>query len=265
VPASDLAAWCTQARLSARGRAIIDPVERLRPFEPMSWRSFLRASVPSRDAIVRVVRHVRAGSRAPAVALLPDGDRSVLAHLGFVQRLRGGAWPTEPLWVCAVRASDGRRTVFGQPDSPTTPLARALAASCAVPGYFAPVAIEGERYVDGGVHSPTNADVVDIGEPWDLVVVVSPLSAYDRVPASVGGALRRLCRRLLHREVATLEARGLPVLTLEPGAGVIDAMANDMMDVGALLAVTREAFLETGLQIAAAGGKAGVLSSRIAA
>ena len=64
------------------------------------------------------------------------------------------------LWICAVRRRDGRRVVFGRPGPPPAPIHLAIAASCAVPGYFAPVRIGERSYVDGGVHSPTNAAIL---------------------------------------------------------------------------------------------------------
>ena len=63
---------------------------------------------------------------------------------------------------------DACRVVFGRPGAPHTDVATAVGASSAIPGYFAPVTIHGRRYVDGGVHSPTNADVLR-REDLDLV------------------------------------------------------------------------------------------------
>ena len=37
-----------------------------------------------------------------------------------------------------------------------------MLASCAIPGYFQPVVIGGTEYVDGGVHSVTNALVIPV-------------------------------------------------------------------------------------------------------
>ena len=55
---------------------------------------------------------------------------------------------------------------------------RAVEASCAIPGYFTPVTVEGVRYVDGGVHSTTNADLVaELDPPPDLVLVSVAMSA----------------------------------------------------------------------------------------
>lgn len=74
-----------------------------------------------------------------------------------------------------MRRADGRRVVFGRSGAPPADVPSAAAASCAVPGYVRPVRIGGVEYVDGGVHSPTNADLLaDLD--LDLVVVSSPTS-----------------------------------------------------------------------------------------
>ena len=83
------------------------------------------------------------------------------------------------MWINAVRLETGRRVTFGRDLRVTTDVATAVAASCAIPGFFAPVAVDGVRYVDGGVHSPTNADLV-AGLELDLVVVSSPMSMARR-------------------------------------------------------------------------------------
>src|SRR5436853_581814 len=45
-------------------------------------------------------------------------------------------------------------------EAPHAPVARAVEASCAIPGYFQPVVIDRRTYVDGGAWSPTNMDVL---------------------------------------------------------------------------------------------------------
>ena len=73
-------------------------------------------------------------------------------------------------------------------------VATAVAASCAIPAFFAPVSIDGVRYVDGGVHSPTNADLV-AGLGLDLVVISSPMSiARGGVRIAPDQPARRLAR-----------------------------------------------------------------------
>ena len=67
------------------------------------------------------------------------------------------AWPSKPLQVTAVNADDGAFTVLDA--SSDTELARAVAASCSVPGAWPPVTINGAPFMDGGMRSATNADL----------------------------------------------------------------------------------------------------------
>lgn len=161
--------------------------------------------------------------------LLPEG-RVPTGFLGDrIRRTHDGAWPERPTWICAVRLADGERVVFGR-EVDDTDLATAVEASSAIPGFFTPVDHGGHTYVDGGVHSPTNADLV-AGLGFDLVVVSSPMSA-------TGGALRRLRwsrGRGMHtarlaREVRAVRDTGTPVLALQPGPEVVDAVGVDAMD-----------------------------------
>lgn len=90
-------------------------------------------------------------------------------------------WPSTPTTIVAYEIEGARRVAFGTEDSPDTDIATAVAASAAVPMLFDPVEIQGRRYVDGGVASGTNADLVlGLDEPLDLVVVVAPMAATDR-------------------------------------------------------------------------------------
>src|SRR5204862_6401656 len=138
-------------------------------------------------------------------------------HLvGGIGRVFRDAWPARPLWVNAVRLSDGERVTFGRAGAPEATVAQAVAASCAIPGYYRPVEIAGDRYVDGGAHSPTNADLL-AGQGLDLVLVSSPMSAgFDVFRPAPDGALRGVCRLLLRRELATVRATGTSILPLEP-------------------------------------------------
>jgi NTE family protein len=159
-------------------------------------------------------------------ALLPEGRRDVTATAALFGGLFTG-WPSDPLWVCAVRLDDGERVVFGRDQ--VADVAAAVSASCAVPGYFAPVSIDTVRYVDGGVHSLTNADVLaDLD--LDLVVVSAPLGTTDLVAADPGNALRVLARRQLARDVARLRRRGIPVVTLQPDRILRSVMGSRAMD-----------------------------------
>ena len=104
------------------------------------------------------------------------------------------AWPSAPLWICAVRQDDGRRVVFGR-DGLCPPVPDAVAASCAIPSFFSPVEIGEHGYIDGGVHSPTNADVLR-DTALDLVIISSPMSRQGRRPRlAADQAMRAVGRR----------------------------------------------------------------------
>ena len=170
-----------------------------------------------------------------AAGLLPEGRVDVSEIAGVVRPLFGDAWPARALWLCAVRLSDGHRIAFGREGAPRTDVATAVQASCAIPGWFAPVTIAGQRYVDGGAHSPTNADLLR-RDPPELVIVVSPMSAERG-----GNPLRRWHAVTLAREVAALKRAGADVVTFEPSRADLDVMGVNAMDPSRRAAVARTA------------------------
>src|SRR4051794_34092376 len=98
-------------------------------------------------AAIRRPWKARAGVLASS--LLPTGRHSTEFVAAGVRMHHGRTWPEQPLWIVAIRRRDGRRVVFGREGSPRTDLPHAVAASCAIPGFFHPVEIDGEAYVDG--------------------------------------------------------------------------------------------------------------------
>ncbi len=179
------------------------------------------------SAAVRRPWRARAG--VLATALLPAGGQPIEMVTGGLRRRFGMEWPTDDLWVVAARRRDGRRVVFGQDGSPRADVASAVAASCAIPGYFTPVTIGGETYVDGGVHSPTNADLL-AGLGLDLVVVSSPMSvqpgaARPRLDLS----LRLMWHRYVMAETRAVRRSGTPVLIVEPDARAVAHMGINAM------------------------------------
>ena len=195
-----------------------------------------------------------------AITLLPHGWINAAPSLERVGNLLD-QWPSRSLWVTAVRTSDARRVVFGRDHVDVTP-GRAIAASCAIPAFYRPVAIGRHRYIDGGAHSPTNADLlVDAGV--DVAVVLSPmsgqLSSLRRRPDRV---LRSLFSRRLRKECAALERAGIEVHIFEPDESTLNTMGLNALDRGRSPAVLRAAFLAAGDQIAATHGLRGALGSR---
>jgi NTE family protein len=177
-----------------------------------------------------------------ALTLLPPGLVDASARAAPLHALVGDRWP-DGLWVCASRCRDGGRVVFGRPGSPHVALARAVLASCAIPGYFRPVEIGGVSYFDGGVHSPTNADVLR-NEHLDVVVVVSPMSAAGHY-ATADGAVRLTAHARLAGEARRLEAGGTTVIGFEPGRAARSAMGFHPLAEDRGERIVRAAFAET--------------------
>ena len=234
VPATDLAASLYGVPTSRRGGAILQRIlpGDAEPLPTPSVRSLLRPwTLPSPALLTRAARRPLAfRPEVAAVTLMPRGQVDITERARGLDEHIGDRWP-EGLRICAVRRSDGARVVFGRPGAPPTRLAPAVLASCAIPGYFRPVTIEGAEYLDGGVHSVTNADVLR-SEGLDLVVIVSSMSAAQGNANGADGLLRRTVHRRMEREIARLEEAGTVVVSLEPGtdsrrAMGLRAMAED--------------------------------------
>jgi NTE family protein len=167
---------------------------------------------------------------AALAGLLPAGSVPTAAIGDRIRELFGEGWPSDPLWICALRLRDGQRVVFGRDDVALPDLGTAVEASSAIPGYLQPVSIGRETYVDGGAHSPTNADLVG-GLGLDLVVVVSTMSArWTALRPSPSIGSRALASWMLEREVRGVRAGGTPVLVLEPTAEDLSVMGGNTMD-----------------------------------
>jgi NTE family protein len=193
-----------------------------------------REARPPADVLRTLARAARrpfaARPLALAAALLPEGSLSTDMISGTIGALVPPAWPSRPLWLCAVRQSDGRRIVFGK-DGRTAPVPDAVAASCAIPGFFRPVEIGGEAHLDGGVHSPTNADVMLEAGELDLVIVSSPMSRQGRRPRlALDQAMRVWASAVLDAEARQLRRRGIPVLGFQPDETVLAEMGLNALD-----------------------------------
>jgi len=239
MPASDLANRATGARLSPAGAAVVRRASLATPGSramPSRQRASGRASSPARLArALGAPWAVSPGSLA--AALLPAG-RVPTEQLGApFLALFGSSWPEQPLWIVAVELDTGRRVVFGHQRIAGVSVGDAVRASCAIPAFFEPIEIGGQRYVDGGVHSTTNADLVAEQRP-DLVLVSAPMSAARGATGiAVDLPMRQFARRSLGREVAGLRARGIPVVAFQPSAADLGVMRGDALDPAKLAPV----------------------------
>ena len=146
-----------------------------------------------------------------------------------------GGWAPHPAtWIVAMDYDSGRRVPFGQVGYPLAPLRDAVMASCAIPGWYAPIEIGKRRYVDGGVCSPTSVDLV-AKLRLDEVVVLSPMTSlsYD-APDSVAARIERRFRRLVTKrvvgELKKVAATGTKVTFLGPTGEDLAVIGANMMD-----------------------------------
>ncbi|MPZ72371.1 MAG: patatin-like phospholipase family protein [Nitriliruptorales bacterium] len=253
VPASELAAWAARAPLSVESRDLqqllgADPPQ----FPPFTINHWLRPwRLPSPALVARLAR--RPWAFRPSVAamtLLPSGRVDLIQHANGLGEAAADAWP-DGLWICAARRSDGRRVVFGRDGSPRASLPQAVAASCAIPGYFSSVEVAGVEYFDGGVHSPSNADILRRAG-LDLVIAVSPMSAAGGLARTTDGLFRYSVHRRLERELARLARDGTTVVRIEPAVETLAAMGVNMMAADRSDKVVQAAFVETGAYVAKA-------------
>lgn len=219
--AADLEARHVGDPISDEGQAIIDRIvtpydepELDRNWSPSSPKMTLQAMWPPWKA-----DPVRA-----AFGLLPRGTRSGEAITQRIDELLPGGWPDRPTWVVAVRTADGKRVVFGRDDIKGTP-GQATRASAAIPAVYAPIQIGPREYIDGAVHSSTNADLVSM-LGFDLVIVSSVKTAVPEARSWTADPERAWFSNKLDNEVATVRSKGTAVVVIEPDASEIHALAD---------------------------------------
>ena len=225
----DLASRAAGRTLSSSGAPIANAFQRPsdRPsfsvlgYRPTSGRYLLRTlRAPGRARLGLVLSSV---APVGTVSLLPMRDR--------LNERFGGGWSDRPLWICVADLDRARRFALGRAGAPRVDVGTAVAASSAVPGWFRPVEVGDHRFVDGGVYSSSNLDVL-AGGGLDLVVAVSPLSAED--PFAIRRAdvtYRRAIRKTLHREADRVRRSGTEVVLVEPSIDEAYAMGMNPMDV----------------------------------
>jgi NTE family protein len=147
--------------------------------------------------------------------------RSVIAD-----RLPAHNWPDRLLRITAVDTETGETSIFDRQSG--THLVDAVAASCAVPGVWPPVTIDGRRYMDGGVRSSDNAD---LAQGYARIVIVSPngLRA-DEIVAFP-----------LQEQLDTLKHAGAKTYLIEP-----DQTSRTAIGLNPLLPATRKPAAEAG-------------------
>ncbi|MCF6508248.1 patatin-like phospholipase family protein [Blastococcus sp. MG754426] len=147
------------------------------------------AMVASRGRDVEFRRRIGTLAVAAEQAGLTPSEQERLEVIG--SRLVSREWPEREFLVTAVDAATGEFRTFGRDSG--VPMVHAVAASCAVPGVYPPVTIDGRRYVDGGMRSAANAD---LAQGYDRLVVLAPIprgvGPLASVDAQVTGMVSRV-------------------------------------------------------------------------
>jgi NTE family protein len=147
------------------------------------------AMLRSRGRDVEFRRRIGALALAAEKAGITPPEQERLDVIGA--RLAGTDWPERDLKITAVDASTGEFRVFDRDSG--VPLLSAVAASCAVPGVYPPVTIDGRRFVDGGMRSAANAD---LAAGYDRLVVLAPIARGIGPMASVDAQVTGMVSRV---------------------------------------------------------------------
>src|SRR5260370_15744995 len=155
------------------------------------------------------VARVRVGAMALRARTESEEERRRVIE----SRLTISEWPAGGLQITAVDALTGDLVVFDAASG--VRLLDAVGASCAVPGIWPPVTINGRRYIDGGICSAAN---VDLAAGCGSVVVIAPL-------ASGFGAIASPAN-----QAAKLAQSGAKVTVVTPGKPALKAIGRNDLD-----------------------------------
>ena len=189
------------------------------------------AVLRSRGDDVGFRRRVGALALAAEQAGLTPTEQERLDVIG--SRLVSREWPDRDLRVTAVDAETGEFRVLDRTSG--VPLLQAVAASCAVPGVYPPVTIDGRRYVDGGMRSAANAD---LAEGYDRVVVLAPIPRGVGPLASVDAQVTGMVARVAVVSPDEAARRAIGRNVLDPAARAGSARAGRAQAAGVAAEVT---------------------------
>jgi NTE family protein len=216
----------------------------LPPIGPGSWRLALST-----------LRHPRRHAASAVLAgWLPRGFVSTAPISELADTFVGGEWPDHPnYWAVAGDYRTGKRVAFGRDDAPRATAGQAVAASCAIPGFYHPVSIAGRRYVDGGICSLSNLDLL-AGRGLDLVVCLNPTSSLAEAMGGTAGEragalMRSVSGRRLGHEARKLRDEGTEVLILQPSKDDVAVMGLNLMARGRRVEVLERARRTTALAL----------------
>ncbi len=160
------------------------------------------------------------GERMRAIGWVAKRTKSVAPQVRramIEKRLTDHSWPVAALTITAVDAESGALVTFDSNSG--LELVDAVAASCAAPGVWPVVEIDGRSFIDGGVFSSDNAQLASGSQ---CVLIVSPMGNVATFPQGFR----------LSDQVAALAGTGAKVLAIEPNSEARTAMGTNPFDPG---------------------------------
>lgn len=154
-----------------------------------------------------------ARARVGALALRARTETEAARRRVIESRLPVQQWPAGRLQITALDALTGDLAVFDA-DSGVR-LLDAVGASCAVPGIWPPVTINGRRYIDGGIRSAANAD---LAAGCERIIIIAPLASGFGPLASPDNQAR------------ALSAAGALVTVIKPDKAALRAIGRNVLD-----------------------------------
>jgi NTE family protein len=188
------------------------------PLEPSCERA-LDSFRDARDCEPQTLREI---GFAALAARTPTAE---VTARNFSVILRMRRWPSSRLHITCVDAFTGERIVVTR--SAAVPLARAAAASSAVPGIFAPQPIQDRKCMDGGV--------AGTGVHLDLVAGARRALVISLVDGSEPDlAWGTMTPESIRQEFADLQASGTEALRIVPRTQVPDDVMDPRLAVSAV-------------------------------
>jgi NTE family protein len=229
--------------------AAVDPALRERPVgAALKWQGGIPS--PLFASLRLALTALRHPGQVPVgvvlAAILPRGPFSTEPLKDTVRQIVPDGWVSHRnLWLMATDLDTGERVAFGRQGAPIADLAEAVAASCAIPGFYHPVTIDGHSFVDGGCWSPANLDVL---EPLklDVVICLNPTSSLERSNRwrdSLSNAYRNASGRQLAWEAHKLRRTGTRIVLFQPSIEALLVMGTNLMrssDLEVITDVARE-------------------------
>lgn len=186
------------------------------------------AKAPDLSVLITKIQELVSGRRPPEQVRAEIGAWALKAPTllsedafvaNFAHLLAEKPWPERRYACTAVDTADGSLEVWNKDSG--VELQCAVASSCAVPGIFPPITIRGHRYMDGGMRSPTNAD---LAKGYGTVVVVA---------VTAGPRNTDLAKRfgaILDGELKVLRDSGAKVELIIPDAASLESFGPNLMD-----------------------------------